>query len=74
MNQPIIADTASANYKYVTAMGSAADNIVFAEFLAAEDPLPPKRIRRSLSQRIQSNAKSCRGVHVGQRSNIDAVL
>ena len=43
MSQPIIADMASANYEYVNAMGAAADNIVFAEFLVAEDPLPHQR-------------------------------
>lgn len=37
---PVIAANASAMYETVKAMGDAADNIVFAEFLVGEDPLP----------------------------------
>ena len=39
MNQTIIADLASSTYEYVNAMGSAADNVVFPEFVIGEDPL-----------------------------------
>lgn len=37
---PVIAANASSTYETVKAMGEAADNIVFAEFLVGEDPLP----------------------------------
>lgn len=40
MAAPVIAANASATYEAVKAMGDAADNIVFAEFLVSEDPLP----------------------------------
>jgi branched-chain amino acid transport system substrate-binding protein len=43
MNQPIIADLASSTYEYVNAMGPAADNIVFPEFVIGEDPLPHQK-------------------------------
>ncbi len=37
---PLLSALGTATYEYVKAMGDAADNIVFAEFLVAEDPLP----------------------------------
>jgi branched-chain amino acid transport system substrate-binding protein len=43
MTQPIIAHQASSTYEYVSAMGTAADNIIFAEFLVGEDPLPQQK-------------------------------
>ena len=40
MTVPLLSALGTATYEYVKAMGDAADNIVFAEFLVAEDPLP----------------------------------
>jgi branched-chain amino acid transport system substrate-binding protein len=40
---PIIGAIASSSYESVKAMGEAADNIVFAEFVIAEDPLPNQK-------------------------------
>ncbi len=37
---PLLSALGTATYEYVKAMGDAGDNIVFAEFLVAEDPLP----------------------------------
>lgn len=39
MNKPVIAAIGTASYQYVSAMGTAADNIVHPEFLIGEDPL-----------------------------------
>jgi branched-chain amino acid transport system substrate-binding protein len=43
ITQPIIAAIGSSSYEYVSAMGSAADNIVIAEFVVGEDPLPHQK-------------------------------
>lgn len=43
MKQPIIGSLGSSSYEYVSAMGSAADNIIVPEFLVAEDPLPSQK-------------------------------
>lgn len=43
MTVPIIAAHASSNYETVKALGDAADNIVHAEFVVAEDPLPNQK-------------------------------
>lgn len=43
MTVPIIASHASSTYENVKAMGEAADNIVNAEFVVAEDPLPSQK-------------------------------
>ena len=51
MTQPIIAHMASSTYEYVNAMGKSADNIVFPEFLVAEDPLPHQRDFVELSRK-----------------------
>lgn len=40
LTQPIVAVHGTALYEVVRSMGDAADNIVHAEFLIAEDPLP----------------------------------
>lgn len=40
LNVPLMSALGTASYEYVRAMGDAADNIIFAEFLVAEDPLP----------------------------------
>lgn len=40
---PIISVHGTATYQYVKAMGEAADNIVHAEFLIAENPLPHQK-------------------------------
>ena len=40
---PIIAAIGSSSYEYVSAMGSAADGIVYAEFVVGEDPLPHQK-------------------------------
>jgi branched-chain amino acid transport system substrate-binding protein len=40
LNVPIVAALATATYETTKAMGDAADNIVHAEYLVAEDPLP----------------------------------
>jgi branched-chain amino acid transport system substrate-binding protein len=39
-NVPLIAAIGTATYEYQRAMGDAADNIIHAEFLVGEDPLP----------------------------------
>jgi len=43
MNKPVIAAIGTASYQYVTAMGTAADNIVHPEFLVGEDPLDSQK-------------------------------
>jgi branched-chain amino acid transport system substrate-binding protein len=43
MSLPIVAAHPSANYETIKAMGDAADNIVHAEYLVGEDPLPHQR-------------------------------
>ncbi|MGO4666939.1 ABC transporter substrate-binding protein [Bosea sp. 2RAB26] len=43
LTAPIISVHGTATYDYVKAMGDAADNIIHAEFLIAEDPLPHQR-------------------------------
>lgn len=43
MNKPVIAAIGTASYQYVSAMGTAADNIVHPEFLVGEDPLPHQK-------------------------------
>lgn len=40
---PIISVHGTATYEYVKAMGDAADNIVHAEFIISEDPLPNQK-------------------------------
>lgn len=40
---PIISVHGTATYEYVKAMGEAADNVVHAEFLISEDPLPSQQ-------------------------------
>lgn len=40
IDKPIISVHGTATYQYVDAMGEAADNIVHAEFIVPEDPLP----------------------------------
>lgn len=43
MTQPVIATHASSTYENVKAMGEGADNVIHAEFLVAEDPLPQQK-------------------------------
>jgi branched-chain amino acid transport system substrate-binding protein len=43
MTQPIISHMGSSTYELVNAMGSGADNVIFPEFVLAEDPLPHQR-------------------------------
>jgi branched-chain amino acid transport system substrate-binding protein len=43
MTQPIIAVNGASSYDIVSAMGNAADNIIFPEFLVYEDPLPNQK-------------------------------
>ena len=43
MTQPIIALNGASSYETVSAMGSAADNVIIPEFLVAEDPLPRQK-------------------------------
>lgn len=43
MAQPVIATHASSTYENIKAMGEAADNVIHAEFLVAEDPLPQQK-------------------------------
>jgi branched-chain amino acid transport system substrate-binding protein len=43
MTQPIISHFGGSSYEMVSAMGSAAENIIFPEFLIAEDPLPHQK-------------------------------
>jgi branched-chain amino acid transport system substrate-binding protein len=53
MKQTIVA-LGVASYEYVNAMGSAADNIISAEFLVGEDPLPQQKEFVELYQREYS--------------------
>jgi len=43
LDVPMISVHGSSTYETVKAMGDAADNIVFPEFLIAEDPLPTQK-------------------------------
>ena len=43
INVPIISVHGTATYQYVKAMGDAANNVVHAEFLISEDPLPHQK-------------------------------
>jgi branched-chain amino acid transport system substrate-binding protein len=43
MTQPIIAVNGASSYDIVSAMGNAADNIIYPEFLVYEDPLPNQK-------------------------------
>jgi branched-chain amino acid transport system substrate-binding protein len=43
MKQTIVAVNGSSSYETVNAMGSAADNIIFPEFVVTEDPLPNQK-------------------------------
>ena len=43
IKQPILAAVGSSSYEYVKGMGVFADDISFAEFLVAEDPLPHQK-------------------------------
>lgn len=43
IKQPILAAVGSSSYEYVKGMGEFADEIAFAEFLVAEEPLPHQK-------------------------------
>lgn len=43
ISQPIVAAIGSSSYEYVKGMGEFADDIVFAEFIVSEDPLPHQK-------------------------------
>lgn len=43
LKAPIVGAIGSASYEYVRGMGEFADDITFAEFLVAEDPLPHQK-------------------------------
>lgn len=43
MSQPIVALNGASSYEIVNAMGSAANNVIFPEFLVYEDPLPHQK-------------------------------
>lgn len=43
VKQPILAAVGSSSYEYVKGMGEFADEITFAEFLVAEEPLPHQK-------------------------------
>lgn len=43
MTQPIIALNGASSYEIVNAMGSAANDVIFPEFLVFEDPLPHQK-------------------------------
>jgi branched-chain amino acid transport system substrate-binding protein len=43
ITQPIVSAVGSSSYEYVKGMGEFADEIVFAEFIVAEDPLPHQK-------------------------------
>lgn len=43
MTQPIIALNGASSYEIVSAMGTAADNVIFPEFVVYEDPLPRQK-------------------------------
>lgn len=43
ITQPIVSAVGSSSYEYVKGMGEFADDIVFAEFIVAEDPLPHQK-------------------------------
>ncbi len=43
ITQPIVSAVGSSSYEYVKGMGEFADEIVFAEFIVSEDPLPHQK-------------------------------
>ncbi len=43
ITQPIVSAVGSSSYEYVKGMGDFADEIVFAEFIVSEDPLPHQK-------------------------------
>jgi branched-chain amino acid transport system substrate-binding protein len=43
ITQPIVSAIGSSSYEYVKGMGEFADDIVFAEFIVSEDPLPHQK-------------------------------
>ena len=43
ITQPIISHMGSSSYELVKAMGAGADNVIFPEFLIAEDPAPHQK-------------------------------
>jgi branched-chain amino acid transport system substrate-binding protein len=43
MTQPIVALNGASSYEIVGAMGNAADNVIYPEFLVYEDPLPHQK-------------------------------
>ena len=43
ITQPIVSAVGSSSYEYVKGMGDFADDIVFAEFIVSEDPLPHQK-------------------------------
>lgn len=43
ITQPIVSAIGSSSYEYVKGMGEFADDIVFAEFVVSEDPLPHQK-------------------------------
>ncbi len=43
ITQPIVSAVGSSSYEYVKGMGEFADDITFAEFIVAEDPLPHQK-------------------------------
>jgi branched-chain amino acid transport system substrate-binding protein len=43
ITQPIVSAVGSSSYEYVKGMGEFADDIVFAEFIVSEDPLPHQK-------------------------------
>jgi branched-chain amino acid transport system substrate-binding protein len=51
ITQPIVSAVGSSSYEYVKGMGEFGDEIVFAEFIVSEDPLPHQKEFVELFQR-----------------------
>jgi branched-chain amino acid transport system substrate-binding protein len=74
MTQPIIALNGASGYETVSAMGSAANNIVFPEFVINEDPLPNQSafvdfMKQNYGMRVKTaEATSWDAVHIIARA------
>jgi branched-chain amino acid transport system substrate-binding protein len=63
MTQPVVALNGASSYEIVSAMGDAADNIVFPEFVVYEDPLPgQKEFIAYVKKEIGARAKNAEAV------------
>jgi branched-chain amino acid transport system substrate-binding protein len=82
MKQPIIALNGASSYEIVSAMGDAADNVIFPEFVVYEDPLPrQKKFIEYVMKETGARAKNAEAVswdamhviaHALEKAGIDA--